>query len=145
VVDGDEHRRLALAGHDRGQVAAPHEVDLIGGDPAVVGSRATRATGALVGQQAVLAHQAQDPAPAGADAGKAQPGPELAVALAVERAVGQELPDHSRQVLVRHRAQRPGLSAVGCIRSVTMAVDGRPRHAPDPRHPLQAVGLACGG
>jgi hypothetical protein len=36
VVDGNEHRRLALAGHDRGQVRTPHHVDPLGDDRAVV-------------------------------------------------------------------------------------------------------------
>ena len=70
-----------------------------------------RAAGTLMGQQAMLAHQPQDAAPAGADAGEAQPRPQLAVALAMERAVLQELPDRPHQVLVRHRTERPGLLA----------------------------------
>jgi hypothetical protein len=59
---------------------------------------------ALMRQQAMLAHQPQDPAAAGADPLEAQPRPELAIALAMERAVGQELPDRPHQVLIRHRA-----------------------------------------
>src|SRR3954470_16498629 len=42
MIDGDEHRRLALASDDGGQVGAPHEIDPLGGDGAVVGSRAPR-------------------------------------------------------------------------------------------------------
>src|SRR4051795_4011958 len=34
VVDGDEHRGLALAGHHRGHVGAPHGVDPLGRDRA---------------------------------------------------------------------------------------------------------------
>jgi hypothetical protein len=81
MVDRDEHRRLALADHHRGQVGAPHDIDPLGGDRAVVGARAVRPANTLVGQEAVLAHQPQDAAPAGADAGEAQPRPQLAVAL----------------------------------------------------------------
>jgi len=47
--------------------------------------------GALLGtadpvrrEQAVLAHEAPDPPGRGADAGMAQPGPDLAVALAMQ-------------------------------------------------------------
>src|SRR4051794_473559 len=93
VVDGEEHGGLAFASHDAGQVGAPHRIDPFGGDRAVVGARATRAAGTLVGQKAVRAHQPQDAAAAGADAGQAQPRPQLAVALAVEWAVLQELAD----------------------------------------------------
>src|SRR3954464_10652747 len=92
VIDGNEHRSLTLAGHDRGQIAAPHDVDPLGGDPAVMGPRAMRAAGTLMGQEAVLAHQPQDAAPAGAEAGEAQPRPQLAVAFAMKRTAGQEPP-----------------------------------------------------
>src|SRR6188472_1318649 len=93
----------------------------------------------------MLAHEPQDAAAAGADAGEAQPRPQLAVALAVERAVLQELPDLRHQVLVRHRAKRSRSLAPHIVQVVAMAVDGRPRHAPDPRHPLQAINLVRGG
>jgi hypothetical protein len=73
VVDGDEHRGLPLAGHHRGQVGAPHPVDPLGRDRAVVGLRAAGMAGPLGGQQAVavLAREPEDAAPAGADAGEA--------------------------------------------------------------------------
>src|SRR3954470_25019807 len=93
----------------------------------------------------MVADQPQDAAPAGADAGKAQPRPQLAVAFAMERAVLQEPPDRSHQLLVRHRTERPGPPALERLRLVAMAVDGRPRHAPDPGHSLQAVDPIRGG
>src|SRR5688500_17787936 len=144
VVNGDEHRGLALAGHDAGQVGTPHEIDPFGGDRAVVGARAMRPAGTLVGQEAVLAHQPQDAAPAGADARKPQPRPQLAIALAVERAVGQQLADRRVQGLVRHRAARPWRPAHARC-GAAVAVDGGPRHAPDPGDPLPAVDPPGGG
>src|SRR3954471_5314236 len=75
VIDGNEHRRLAFASDDAGQVGAPHEIDPLGGDGAVVGSRAMRAAGTLMSKQAMLAHEPQDAAPTGADAGEAQSRP----------------------------------------------------------------------
>ena len=75
-------------------------------------------------QQVVCPHQPQDATLGGADAGEAQPCPELAVSFAVERAVRQELPDCRNQVLVRHGADRPGSLARN--RLLAMAVDGRP-------------------
>src|SRR3954451_930575 len=89
--------RLAFASDDAGQVGAPHDVDPLGGDPAVVGARAPRPPGTVVRQQAVLAGEPEDAAAAGADAREAQPCPQLAVALAVEGAVRQELPDFPDQ------------------------------------------------
>src|SRR3954468_2026408 len=55
VVDRHEHGRLALAGHHRGQVGPPHEIDPLGGDRAVVSFWAAPAPGALMRQEAVLA------------------------------------------------------------------------------------------
>src|SRR4051812_30846328 len=63
----------------------------------------------------------------------------------MERAVLQELPDRPHQLLVRHRAKRSGSLAPHIIQVVAMAVDGRPRHAPDLRYPLQAIELVRGG
>src|SRR3954468_6937750 len=99
----------------------------------------------LVRQEAVLAREPEDAAAAGADAGEAQPRPQLAVALAVEGAGGQEPPDLLDQAVVRHRAERPGSLGGGSARSVPMAVDGRPRHAPQARDPLDPVHLVRGG
>ena len=48
MIDRDEHRRLALAGHHRGQVGRPHDIDLLGDDGAVVGFRAVRPAGPLM-------------------------------------------------------------------------------------------------
>src|SRR6476661_8688608 len=136
---------LALAGHDRRQVGAPHYVDPLGGDLAIMGARAPRPARALMRQQAMLAHEPQDAAAAGADAGQAQPRPQLAVALAVERAVLHELPDRPHQLFVRHRTERPRSPTLAGLRLLAMAVDGCPRHVPDSGHPLQAVDLAPGG
>jgi hypothetical protein len=85
-----------------------------------------------LGQEAGLAPQPQDAAPVGAEAGEAKPDPQLAAALAGERAAPQELSDRRDQGLVR---PRPGPPACG-RRWAAVAVDGGPRHAPDPGDPL---------
>ena len=54
-----------------------------------MGLRAMRPAGPLGRLETMLAGQAQDAALGGANAGEAQPGPDLPVALAVERARGQ--------------------------------------------------------
>src|SRR4051812_36291802 len=136
---------LTLAGHHRGQIAAPHRIDPIGGDRAVVGPRAARPAGTLVRQQAALAHEPQDPAPAGADAGEAQPRPQLAVALAMEGAVRQKLADRHHQVLVRHGPERAGALALAHLGGAAVAIDGRPCNAPEVRDPQEAVDLGGGG
>src|SRR5215211_1702857 len=63
----------------------------------------------------------------------------------MERAALQELPDLRHQVLVRHCAKRSRSLAPYIIQMVAMAVDGRPRHAPGLRHPLQAIDPIRGG
>src|SRR3954454_6914560 len=117
----------------------------LGDDGAVVGLRAARRPRALVGQETVLAHETQDTAPAGADSGKAQSRPQLAIALAMEGAVLLELPDRLGQTLVGHRAERPRPCVHNCRHWTAMAVDGRPRHAPNPGDPQETVGLLGGG
>ena len=56
--------------------------------------------------QAILPHQTPDPLLGGADALVAKPGPDLAVALAVERRLGQDAADVPDQFLVRAGAER---------------------------------------
>src|SRR3954454_15019710 len=145
MIDGDEQRPPALARHDRGQIAAPHDVDPLGGDPAVMGSRAMRAAGTLMGQEAVLAHQPQDAAPAGADTGEAQPRPQLAVALAMKRAAGQEQGDRCHQVVIRRGPAWPRPLALSHAGWAAVAIKSRARHAPEARDALQAVDLVRGG
>src|SRR3954454_20928298 len=145
VVDGDEHRRLALAGHHRGQIGPPHQVDSPGRDRAVVGPRAVRPPGTLVRQQAVLAGEPEDAAAAGADAREAQHRPQLAVALAMEEAVRQKLADLHHQVLIRHGPERAGALALNHLGWAAVAIEGRPRHAPEARDPQEAVNLGGGG
>ena len=96
------------------------------------------------GEQVVLAHEPQH-ATLACECRHAQPGPDLAVTLAVKGAGGPGRPDRLQQGRIRHRAERPGPSALDRLRLLAMAVDGRSRHAPDPCHPLQAVGrgLCC--
>src|SRR3712207_6410116 len=84
VVDGDEHPRPALPdGHGLGHVGAPHDVDRVGGDGAGMLTWLGPAD-TVRREQAMLTHQPPDPPGGGADAGMAQPGPDLAVALAVQ-------------------------------------------------------------
>src|SRR3954470_14991843 len=122
----------------------PHQVDPLGRDRAVVGPRAVSTPGTLVRQQAVLAREPQDAAPAGADAGEAQPRPQLTIALTVEGAVLQQLPDLPDQGRVRHRGARPRPPPPAAIRAA-VAADGRPRDAPQARDPLDPVRLGGGG
>jgi hypothetical protein len=70
-------------GHGLGHVGAPHHVHRRGGDGAVMGAL-LRTADPVLREQAVLAHQAPDPPGRGAEAGMAQPGPDLAVALAMQ-------------------------------------------------------------
>jgi hypothetical protein len=101
VVDGHEDEDLALVGGDgRGRVGPPHLVGSLGDDRAVMGLGSMGPADPVRGLQSVLAHQPPDPLPGGADALVAQPGPDLAVALAVERRLGQEAADVPDQLLV---------------------------------------------
>src|SRR3954466_254474 len=84
VVDGNEHPGPAISdGHGLGHVGPPHGVHHRGGDGAIMGALLGTAD-PVWREQAVLTHQAADPPGRGADAGMAQPGPDLAVALAMQ-------------------------------------------------------------
>jgi hypothetical protein len=105
MVDGDEDGNLAvLDGDRRGHVGAPHGVDRLRDDRAVVVARATRAAHAGRGLQAVLAHQAAHALLRCPQARMAQPRPDLAIALAIKGAVDEHLPDGLDQRGVGHGA-----------------------------------------
>jgi hypothetical protein len=143
MIDGDEHRDLALAGEGRGQVGAPHRVHRLGDDGAVVVARASGRADPGGREQVVLAHEPQHPALGRANARHAQPGPDLPVTLAVKRAGGQDRADRLDQGRIRHRPNRartPGRFGPG---GGEMPVDGGPRGAPDPAHAGQAIGPAA--
>src|SRR5512144_900470 len=84
VIDGDEDVRHALGQGDAlGHIGAPQDVHGLGGDGAVV--RPVRSLADPVRRQkVVLPHQPAHPSGRATDAGKAQTGPDLAVALAGE-------------------------------------------------------------
>src|SRR5918996_1099539 len=145
VIDRDEDRGLPLAGHGRGQVGAPHLVDPLRADRPVVGLRAVRPTDPVRRQQVVLAHQPQDAAFGGADAGEAQPRPDLAMALAVEGTRSEQRADRLDQRLVRHRSDRTRPSPGTRLLASAMSIQRRARYAPEPGHPQGAVGSAGGG
>ena len=83
-----------------------------GPDRAVMGLRTMRSADPAWRQQVVRPHQAKHTPLGRADAGEAQPRPDLAVALTVERAVGQQLAAVARLrrgVRLRHdRAELAG-------------------------------------
>src|SRR4051812_35323981 len=145
VVDGNEHPGPALLGsHGFGHVGAPHDIHGGGGDGAVMGAL-LGAADPMRRQQAVLAHQPPDPPGRGADAGMAQPGPDLAVALAMQTRAEDLGTNVLEQLGIRAGPDRA--AARRCGRRLdagrrAMAVDRSPREAPDPGDPGQAVGAA---
>jgi hypothetical protein len=81
VVDEDEDGGVALVGEPAGGVDGPHPVGPVGDDGAVVDLGTADGDGALVGEQPVLAHDAQHPPHRSADASLLpQPSPDVAVA-----------------------------------------------------------------
>src|SRR3954451_6356128 len=142
MIDSDEYRDLTLAGVGRGQVGAPHRVHRVGDDGAVVGARASGRADPRGRKQVVRAHEPQDAALGRANACDAQPGPDLAVPLAVKRAGGQNRADRLDQRGIRHWPNRARTPRRFGPRG-KMAVDGGARCAPDPAHTGQAIGPAA--
>jgi len=62
MIDRDEYCGLALAGDRRRQIGAPHRIDRVRDDGAVVIARPSRRAGPRRREQVVLAHQPQHPA-----------------------------------------------------------------------------------
>src|SRR5439155_20285922 len=93
MINRDEHRRLALAGDRRRQIGAPHRVDRVGDDGAVVVAGTARRANPCRCQQVVLSHQPEHPSHRRAGPGITQSRPDLAMPLAVERTGGEYILD----------------------------------------------------
>ena len=159
MIHRDEHRDLAmLRGEarrhvirhrprtDGGRWLIPHRVDPLGDDRAVVVARAAGAAHPARRREAVLTHQAAHALLGGAQAPVAQPRPDLAVALAVEGALGQHPPDRRHEADVVHRSQRswPPSRRRRHVGGSAQSVDARARDAPDPADAGDAVSAARG-
>src|SRR5512133_2610328 len=144
VIDGDEDVRPALGQGDAlGHIGAPQDVHGLGGDGAVV--RLVRSLADPVRcQQVVLPHQPPHSSGRAADAGKAQTGPDLAVALAGETALGDRLLDVLQQGRVVARSHGAG-PAFGHNRCLPVAIHGRRRNIPAAGDPRQAIDAIDGG
>src|SRR5919202_911685 len=147
MVDGDEDPGPAFSeGHGLGHVGAPHHVHRGGGDGAVV--RALLGTADPVWrEQAVLAHQTPDPPGRGADAGIAQAGPDLAIALAMQARAEDLGADVLDQLGIGAGPDRAAAGRAGWCRGRrrrAMAVDRGAGEVPDAGDPGQAVGAAGG-
>src|SRR5512134_1869988 len=144
VVDGDEDMGHALRhGDGLGHVSPPQDVHGVGGDGAVV--RLLRPLADPVRrQQPILAHQPADASGRAADPGKAQPRPDLAVALAGEPALGDHLLDvlHQRRVVAGVDRAGAAPRRRGCL---AMAIEAGPRDLPAAGDPRQAINPSSGG
>src|SRR5512144_1785944 len=95
-------------------------------------------------QKVVLPHQPAHPSRRAADAAKAQTGPDLAVALAGETALGDGLLDVLQQggVVARTHGARPAFGHNQCL---PVAIHGCPRNIPAAGDPRQAIDAIDGG
>jgi hypothetical protein len=151
VIDGHEDTDLAFLGGDGGgHIGPPEFVPTVGDDGPVVCLGTVRMPDPLRGLEAMLPHQPPDPLLGGPDALVAEPGPDLAVALAVERRLGQDAADVVDQSLVVARPLgttplRFGVSLNRDRPGPSPMVERRAGQVPDPTDAGQTVGLASGG
>src|SRR5512135_139381 len=145
---GEDPDPAVVHGEHASAVGAPQEVGGVGDDRTLVeiGPRLPTAMGR---QEAVLTHQPEHPLAGDAEALlEAQPGPDLAVAPALERRCRQIGPDGGEQVGVGDRGLRAALARrrlAGLVRPRRSAgVERGPGHAPRRTHALDAVGPAGG-
>src|SRR5262249_22555623 len=125
-----------FGGHRGGHVRPPHLVGPFRDDSPVVGLGTVRMPHPLRGLKAVLSHQPPDSLLRGPDTLEAEPGPDLAVALAVERRLGQDAADVADQLLVGARALRATLLGLGSLLNghallVAVEVDGGAGQGPE--------------
>src|SRR5690349_24585027 len=143
VLDDHEEGDVAvLNGRDYGRIRAPHHAGRVGGDTSVVVvDRPLRA--AVRREQSILAHEAQHPVPADAEAiERAQAGPDLAVPLAGEGRAIEVVADRLEQPRIVDHRPRPAPPVRGRRRGDRPGgVEGGARHAPGGANPPHAVGL----
>src|SRR3954464_14199382 len=143
VLDDHEEGDVAvLNGWDHGRVRAPHHAGRVGGDASgVVVDRPLRT--AVRREQGILAHEAEHPVPADAEAiESAQAGPGLAVPLAGEGRAIEVAADRREQPRIVDHRPRPSPPARGRrVGDRPGGIEGGARHAPGGPTPPHAVGL----
>src|SRR3972149_4600268 len=130
MIDSDKDGDLAIShGCCRGQVRAPHLVDPLGCDGAIVSTRTTRGAFAMRREQTILAAEAEHTAFGGAQSSEAQPRPDFAIAFTVKGTVGQHLADGGDEVGVGRGALWSGSlwrCRPGSVSPHTLAIEARP-------------------
>jgi hypothetical protein len=107
VIHGKEDSRLAVfGGESSSHICAPHIVDPIGGDSAVMDSWPRGAAPAMRRQELVFSHQTQNPSFRGSDASIAESGPHFAISFPMKRALGQDGLDMLHQLSIATRPLR---------------------------------------
>ena len=144
VVDDHEDRGVSLVGEASGRVDGPHLVGRLCRDRAVVGVGPAHAGRAVAGEDAVLAHDPEDPAHRGADAVLlAEPRPDLAVAFADEERGCEDGADLGEDLLVGEGCLRAAFRGDPrrIIRQRLVALDGGAGEPPRAADTQDAVGL----
>ena len=80
-------------GDRRGRIGAPHDIRLLGDNRTIVGFGSVRMASPLRSLQPVLTHPSAHPLFRGAQPGKTQFSPHLAVAFPIKRRIGQHATD----------------------------------------------------
>lgn len=146
MVDGNEDGGLSFLRPCRGHVGAPHDVDRVRDDRAIMVARSLRCARPRGGEEIVFTHQAQCPAAGRAHARDAQSYPDLAVSLTMKRAGRDDRTDAPDQFGVRHGACRvaPPQSWFH-LHGRPAAIECRPTDVPDPADRRQSIGATGRG
>ncbi len=152
VEEGEDPDPTVVPGPGHGGIGAPADVRGIGDDPAVMDPRTSTSGHPLGGEQTGVPHKPEHPVLAHVElVFPAEVGPDLAVALPGEGAVGDHLPDLFGELVVWDL----GLwtrSAAESVTSRPAVVDGGPGRLGDPTDGGQGdlhlgthLGRFCGG
>ncbi len=147
MVNRDEDGNLATCARNGPRhIRAPHLIDVVRDDRAVMGTGAMGGPMAWLRTKPVLPHEPEHPRLRGSNALAAQTCPDLAVALAMEPAVSDHLFDPLDQISGRHRSPRTRAAARRGFRPkrAQVTIHACAAQSPDPAHPGNAVGVNGG-
>ena len=134
-------------GHSAGQICAPHVVDALCNDGAIMVAWARGSAPTMRCQESIFPHQPQYSSFRGTNTGITQSCPNLAIALTREGRVNQYGSNVLHQHLIRAGSGRSRTLARAIrLRSpLTLRIKGRTGQAPDPTDSSQRIDFMGGG
>jgi hypothetical protein len=148
MIDSKEDVGLSFCqGHRRGQICAPHVVNTVRYDGAIMMAWARVPAPTMRRQESVLPQQPQDPPFRGANASITQSCPNLTITLSRERRVSQHDPDvlHQHPIRIGSKGTRALPGTIRLPSPPTLRIKGRTGQPPDLTDSTQRIDFMGGG